>query len=632
MCVATLTGLSPKRKADLFQDFVKMAVRFRNCKSETAKRYHASLQERCSKEGLSSFNFNILGKFPFNDLMWLLGTKRSSISLCFLSCLLQALQLRKIPIKLLDIAENDADYNEEELKQNKHGEWLFYEAIKRLKTLKNHQEKLDLLEPGVTFLNVFNIGQSKAAYNFLPFLGQYCKRSLPLFFASCADCTDLCEPLGLKCYEECKTSVNHLLNAYVPRRKFIKHIVGSQLTEVSEPPIIMRQPSCDQQSLRLDNLKKIFKEHGFKANFEDINLSDMNQTKKILEKMVVRNMAKYVTGLPVRWVFLRSLLQALNISLMTKSDISKLATSCGAGIDASEVEAFLATFTSFASLLYIPSYTDIVLLDIERFTDCLDKVFKYSLNEASSFGFITEAAIDKLAEDEIQLDPKLFKSLLKPFRFAVPVCTLKVKSDNFFIAADHSYYIPSMRPSKATNGPQFRSLYLQYTSCVPGNIQVLLVHHFLKYSHCSLVPCLHINASVIRVHHSKEKHVDVTIIDHKDIVELRLEHGRHTETYKTVSSLVVNACTAAMEDVKKSVTALEYYFLLRCTDSDNHQFMYHRIDKDAVSSTCDQCSKVKASDTNTVLFREDWESAIFKMVSIFGDFSYVYTIFSFLAY
>ena len=157
-----------------------------------------------------------------------------------------------------------------------------------------------------------------------------------------------------------------------------------------EPPIIMRQPSCDQRSLRLDNLKEIFKEHGFKPNFKDINLSDLNQTKKILEKMVVRNMAKYVTGLPVRWVFLCSLLQALTISLMTKSDMSKLATSCGAGIDASEVEAFLTTFTSFASLLYIPSYTDIVLLDIERFTDCLDKVFDcgHSLNKASSFGFI----------------------------------------------------------------------------------------------------------------------------------------------------------------------------------------------------------------------------------------------------
>ena len=615
MCVATLTGLSPKRKADLFQDFMKMAVRFRNPESETAKQYRASLQERCSKEGLSSFNFNILGKFPFNDLMWLLGTKRSSISLCFLCCLLQALNLRKIPIEKLGIAENEVGVDEEELKQNKHGEWLFYEVTKRLKALKNHKGKLDLLEPGVTFLSVFNIGSSKAAYNFLPFLGQHCKRSLPLFFASSADYTELCKPLDSEGYEECETSVNHLLNAYVPRQKFIKQIVRYQSNEMSEPPVIMRQPSCNQQSLRLDNLKEIFKERGFKANFEVINLSDMKQTKKILEKMVVRNMAKYVTGLPVRWVFLRSLLQALNASLMTKSRISKLATSCGAGIDPSEVEAFLTTFTSFASLLYIPSYTDIILLDIERFTDCLDKVFDCGhspLDTASSYGFITEAAIDKLADDE-KLDPKMFKSLLKSFRFAVPVSTSKVKSNNFVIEADHSFYVPNMRPSKAINGPEFYSLYLQYTSCVPGNIQVILVHHFLKYSNCSLIPCLHINASIIRIYHSKEEHVDVTIIDHKDIVELRLEHGRSTEAYKTASPLVVKACTAAMEDVKKSVGDLEYSFLLYCTESDDHPFIYHRIKNDEDTS-CKICSEVEPSDSYPISLREYWKSSVSKMV------------------
>ncbi|XP_019855170.1 PREDICTED: uncharacterized protein LOC109584050 [Amphimedon queenslandica] len=128
MCTATLVGLSTQEKSALFQDFIKTAVRFRDSKSGLACQYHARLQKRCSKKGLSSFNFNILGKSPFNDFMWLLGTKRSSISLCFLCCLIQSLKLRDIPIKFLHIAENKADFNEEELKQNKHGEWLFYEV------------------------------------------------------------------------------------------------------------------------------------------------------------------------------------------------------------------------------------------------------------------------------------------------------------------------------------------------------------------------------------------------------------------------------------------------------------------------------------------------------------------------
>ena len=111
---------------------------------------------------------------------------------------------------------------------------------------------------------------------------------------------------------------------------------------------------------RLDAVKQIFTENGLNPDFKSVDLSNMEDTKKILEKMVVGNISKNNTGLPVRWVFLCSLLQALNISLMTKNDIVKLATSSNIGIDASEVKAFLTTFTSFASLLYIPSLTEVV--------------------------------------------------------------------------------------------------------------------------------------------------------------------------------------------------------------------------------------------------------------------------------
>lgn len=617
MCVATLTGLAPQRKSALFQDFVLGAVRFRDSKSELADRYRTHLKERCSKEGLSSFNFNILGKFPFSDLMWLLATKRSGISLCFLCCLLQALELRGISLEYLDLPQNEFDIKKDELLGNKHGEWLFYEAIKRMKALKKHPEKLNLLRPGVTMLNIFNIGLSKAAYNFLPFLGRHCKRSLPLLFVSTADSIDVDKPLASDCLKECETSINHLLSALVPRRKHLHHLLRSQSitptpNEMPTAHLLMRQPSFNH-STKLESLKDIIKESGLDSNFKEINLSNMEDTKKILQKMVVRNMSKYVTGLPVRWVFLRSLLQALNISLITKSDIVKLAASSNAGIDGGEVEVFLTTFTSFASLLYIPSLTEVVLVDIERFTDCLDKVFKYgdSSDNALSFGFISEAAIDQLAEAE-KLDADLFKAILKSFRFAVPVPKSKVKGTNFSIQGDYTYYVPSMRPSSATNGPLRDSLYLYNTPSILGNMQVLLIRHFLKYSNCSLVPCLHINASVIRVNHGKE-FVDVKIIDHKDIIELRLERGRSTEAYKATCSLAVRACAAAMDDAKKSTNDLEYKFVFRCIGStgSSHQLSFHRIDLNE-SLSCDKCK----SNASNAVFREHWKSAVSKMVRL----------------
>ena len=583
MCVATLTGLSHKKKSNLFQGFMKNAVEFRDSNSELATLYHEELSRRCSKEGLSSFNFNILGEFPFNKLMWLLATKRSSLSLCFLCCLLQALKLRKINIDLLTVKKSENNDTKSDMSSGmKHSRWLFSEVEKRLKVLKTCPEKLELLEPGVTLVNVFNIGPSKAAYNFLPFIGQFCKRSLPLFFVSDEDSTKTDVPLVLSDENlgECKTSVNHLLNAYIPRRNHIAHLQCGNSICVPD------------NHTHLENLTEIFKKSGLKSNFESINLSDMEKTKKTLEKMVVRNMSKYVTGLPVRWVFLRSLLQALDISLMTKSDIKKLATSSNIGIDASEVEAFLTTFTSFASLLYIPSLTDVVLVDIERFTDCLDKVFSYNDDsDACSSGFITEAAIDTIAEAE-KLNADLFKTVLTSFCFAIPVTASKV------VDYDCSWYIPSMRSSKATNGPRSPSLYIQITSAILGNVQVHLVRQILKYDNCCLVPYKPINTSVIRVQALPgNEDVDVTIIDHKSFVELRLNEGCSEEAYKATCSLVVKACATAMNNM----VDVKYHFMLRCLDDDN---VNHKILSDD-SSLCENCKANSAMP-----LRKPWKDAV----------------------
>ncbi|XP_019855704.1 PREDICTED: uncharacterized protein LOC109584400 [Amphimedon queenslandica] len=577
MCTATLAGLSPQRKAALLQDFMINAVRFKDSESHLAVQYRENIRKRSSKEGFSCFNFNILGEFPFSNLVWLLGTKRSSISLCFLCCLLQALKLRKIDINLLE-TKNDA--REDGSVGRKHGIWLFYEAAKRLEVLRSQPKKLGLLEPGVTMLNVFNIGPSKAAYNFLPFLGQHCQRSLPLFFVPTTKSTE-----SERGTQESHTSIRHLLNAYVPKE------------EVS-----YRRLSQGESETGYD-IRKAFTERGLnKPEFQKIDLSDMQQTKRKLEKIVVKNMSKYVTGLPVRWVFLRSLLQALNISLMTRSDISEWATSCGAGIDPSEVEAFLTTFTSFASLLYIPSYTDIVLLDIERFTDCLDKVFDCgrSLDEANSYGFITEAAIDKLAKDE-KLDPKLFKSLLKSFCFITSISLSKIECLKYFSLTEVAsyFYIPSMRPSEPANGHSPHSLYLRCSPGILGNVQVLLVCEILSHDNCYIVPYKHINTSIIRVKHSEE-HVDVKMIDHKDVIELRLENidPLSTKKYKAVCLLIVKACAIAMKNHK-----YQYHFELLCVDDAKNHIIYHSKNN---YSKCPSCVDAINSDA----IQKHWMNAI----------------------
>ena len=181
-CVSTLSGPSFQKRISLMQGFMENAVKFKNGNSKLATQYYESLEHKCSKEGLSTFNFNVLGKYPYDRLMWLPTTNRSSLSLCMLSCILKVLCFKNLSMNDLKLPEdgNNDSVNDEPAYGEKHAQWIFHEAIERLKVLKDHPQKSALLMAGVAFLKVLNIGPSKGTYEFLPFLFHFCKRSFPL--------------------------------------------------------------------------------------------------------------------------------------------------------------------------------------------------------------------------------------------------------------------------------------------------------------------------------------------------------------------------------------------------------------------------------------------------------------------
>ena len=582
-CLATLCGPSFKERILLIREFMSNAVKFRNGKSNMAVQYHKNLEEMCSKEGLSTFKFNILGEYPFKELMWLLGTKRLSLSLCMLCCILQVLRSRKLNISDLCIPSDECKSSENgELPPGeKHAQWIFHEVIKRLMTLKHHPEKLGLLMSGVAFINIVNVGPSKAAYEFLPFLRHYCKKLMPL----------IVQPA------RAGTNVSNLLYSLMPQ---VKHL--------SEKDDSMTNQLPGNGHLLPNNVahsKLIFKEENcdLDVKVHKVDLSMMEDTKKTLEEIVVNNMSKYRMGLPIRYVFLHSLLQTLDISLMPKNDITKLAVSCDIGMDDSEVEVFLNHFTKFASLFYVPSLTNIVIVNIEKFTDCVDKLYNGNPSEESSyeFGFISEAAIDSLAEKE-KIDPEMFKVALQCFRFAVPVRKAKVQNPSFTINGKLSYYVPSMRNGKPMNGPLPSSLYLKIKPrYMPGNMQVLLVRQMLNDSKCFLIPTEHVNASIISMHF-QHTCAQVILIDHGDAIEFRLQENRSID-YIIPCSLIVRACFAAIKVARKSIDHLQYDFVFRCTKQD------HQYHDDLKSALC-------CNDDKNGITRDFWIDAVSNMVNI----------------
>ena len=576
-CVSTLSGPSFQKRISLMQDFMENAVKFKNSNSKLATQYHDSLEHKCSKEGLSTFNFNVLGKYPYNSLMWLPTTNRSSLSLCMLSCILKVLRSRNLSMNDLKLPEDDNNdsVNDEPTYGEKHAQWIFHEAIERLKVLKDQPQKSALLMAGIAFLKVLSIGPSKGTYEFLPFLFHFCKRSFPLVF----------QPATSKLYS--------LMSCPSFEKK-------DDLDVDDDFDSLPSRFSPDEVSSL---------SHALKAKNDDVEVSTCKVNKSLvskgikekLEDAVVSNMTKYEIDLPMRYIFLYSLLQSLGGTLTRRSDITELAVSYDIGMDDDDVGMFLKTFTSFANLFYVPSLSDVVLLDIEKFVDYLDKLYA---SDKSSSGFISEAAIDSLAEQE-GLDPDTFKEVLQGFHFAVRVAQSRVKNPNITTDGDYFYYIPSMRCSDTEIIDRCpHSLYFKTNPCfMPGSLQARLIHHVQKIFDFFLIPTPHINATTIGVRF-QEICIEVTLIDHGDAIELRPQ-AYHSKAY----SLLMQACVSAMNDAKKAIDGLQYDFAFKCANPKSNQ--YHLLDN---NDHCDECDI--ATNDESATFKDYWRNAQSDMVYI----------------
>ena len=572
-CISTLSGPLFQKRVFLMQVFMKNAVKFRDSNSKLALQYYESLEHKCLKEGLSTFKFNILGKYPYDRLMWLPTTNRSSLSLCMLSCILKVLHSRNLSMNDLKLPEDDNNdsVNDEPTYAEKHAQWIFHEAIERLKVLKDHPQKSALLMAGVAFLKVLSIGPSKGTYEFLPFLFHFCKRSFPLVL----------QPATSKLYS---------LMSYPSFEKKD----DSDMDDDSLP--------CHFSPNKVPSLSCVLKA----KNDIDVEVStcEVNELlvsegiKEKLEETVVSNMTKYEIDLPMRYIFLYSLLQSLGGILTRRSDITELAVSYDIGMDDDDVGMFLKTFTSFANLFYVPSLSDVVLLDIEKFVDYLDKLYA---SEKSSSGFISEAAIDSLAKQE-ELDPDMFKEVLQGFYFAVRVAQSRVKNPN--ITTDGNYfYIPSMRCSDTKIIDRYpHSLYFKTNPrFMPGSLQARLIHHVQKIFDFFLIPTPHINATTIGVRF-QEICIEVTLIDHGDAIELRPQ-AYHSKAY----SLLLQACVSAMKDAKKAIDGLQYDFAFKCANPESNQ--YHLLDD---NDHCEECDI--ATNDESATFKDYWRNAQIDMV------------------
>ena len=590
LCQATLSGFASKGRSQIFTSLFETAINV--CSHDLIE----EMTLKIKSQGLSCFHFDILGSFPFDDPMWLCGTKRSSTTLSLMSSILRLYITRKVKIE--DVAFDDCVSNEINSDDfaHKHIRWLYKEVLRNLRELKTQPGKMSYLQSGVCILNIFNVGYSKAAYEFLPFLTQHCNNLLPLVFLNIDhDLYCLQHPLKLEDMEHDNIPMNHLVRS---RIKHLCHYALAGHQKSRQCPVIvgLTERQSDNFSTETQDLQKLQKD----MNIEDVtspllfspDLKDI--IRKQLEEETIKEV-KFFDSIPLRWIFLRSAIQVQDPLpiLMKKSDIINLVASVVV-MDNNDIEMFLKTFTSFGSLFYasdIPSLKEIVITDIERFVTCLDKVYNYQDDTSSDHGLIEEDTITSIS-GLINKDLKLFVSVVTSFQLAVPIMKGKVHGEEEADDSKQKYYIPSMRRSSVIDGPLKDSLYICLEpKYIPGNLQVSLTRSFLKYSNCFLVPSKPINITVIEVRYingKERKSVQVTLVDHGDATELRLD-GCH-ELYAETCKLSIGVCRAALENIKETLPSLQYHFAF-CCQKEKEKFHYlensHNTD-----SLCVECQPI----------------------------------------
>ena len=598
LCLTTLSGLASKEKNDIFMSLMRKTIKGQEFQVEIA--LMKQLSSKITRPGLSRFCFDILGSYPFEDPMWLYGTKRSSISLCLMASIARLYASRNVGIE--DVAFDDIpnDVVSDNF-AHRHVEWLYREVLKRMNVLKNQSFKMNCLKIGICILNVFNVGYSKAAYEVLPFITQHCNKLLPLVFLNIdRDLNHLEQPLSVEDIRHCNTPLNHLTTPFKSRVKHLCHYALAGHQESRQCPVIVgltekhsyptEEKYLQLQKLQTDMIQSL--RNTSTATEALVGIPGFEDaTRKYLEQMILKEV-KFFDSIPLRWVFLRSAIQVQDPLpiLMKKSDIINLVASVVV-MDNNDIEMFLKTFTSFGSLFYasdIPSLREIVVTDIERFVTCLDKVYSHQDDTSSDYGLIEEVTINGLIKDDL----KLFMAVVTSFQLAVPIMKGKVHGEEEADDSKQKYYIPSMRRSSVIDGPLKDSLYICLEpKYIPGNLQVSLTRSFLKYSNCFLVPSKPINITIIEVQYINDmerKSVQVTLVDHGDATELRLD-GCH-ELYAETCKLSIGVCRAALENIKETLPSLQYHFAF-CCQKEKEKF--HNLENSHnTDSLCVECQPI----------------------------------------
>ena len=347
---------------------------------------------------------------------------------------------------------------------------------------------------GISLLNIFDVGPSQAAKDFLPFLNKYCKRAI-----------------NFSCYNR-ERDGQALMEDTVSRRGRYQtkwYQLLRQVCGITENAILVLTDVSNIPAQENEVLVEIVQNTTNIKHVEHLKGSqnEIRQAKPMLERKV--QSVKFQENMPLRYAVLLYIIKCKCKSFwLRRTEIETLSKLFDFRDD--DLEKFLMFFTSFGCIFYthdIPSLREYVIIDVQLFVQHIHQL--YNTEETAQFGLFKE----KLEEQW-----KIIFEFLVTLEIAAEVKSNQIiKYNHDLKLADPAtyYYIPTARKPTILRGEMTEEMTnplfpLVEQKCISEILQVCLCKVLLSQS-CHLVPTEKKNTTAMKFFNLDEQ--TITFVD-----------------------------------------------------------------------------------------------------------------------
>ncbi|XP_019855161.1 PREDICTED: uncharacterized protein LOC109584041 [Amphimedon queenslandica] len=615
--LVAVMGLPSCGKTTVLESVLKHRIKL---KPEAKLGFDQYLKRKKNKESLSIYELCALGSSQHDKYAWSFATNRYGAIFSILYNI-----IRRNPC-VADIKFEMGSRSQDSGGMDKHVRWLMGRAQYVLEKIKDEPGKLALLQDGISFINVIDVGVNKALYDFLSIMLLSCHQHIRLaFFSLDRDAPNLGKTPDLPSDLYGKRKDDVLVMQQRSRLTYLLHFatVGytqQQRNEEEEALNATVMVATRKESATNSGISKAKEEIMKQAKSQDVDQFlqhwlqvDMDDVQSIakefgdeIEALIKSKYKQGTIHIPLRWIVFRSLVISLDskgskVMILRKSFILDMAKKLK--MTETEVDEFLKTFTDFGSVLHMPQYDsikDIVIVNIWEFTQYLNKLFypqegePYAAN-LLKYGIISESSVKEIFYKHPE-SAQDFMLVLTTIAMASKIESgQSILIDNQQQPDEAHYYLPLARtrevykPSEEENDYAFIEI---ESVNFPANVQACISNSILENNEDAvLIATEHSNVSQFLFQSKNSPPVKIEMIYKGSKTRLRIMNNSNDIL---TSPAAVEACkkviTGSCQCLQKKfniIRDLKYSFAVPCASPEGGcHFLYY----DCEPQLCDACS------------------------------------------